>query len=151
MITKSKSKPKTTPKKKTPSKRAARTSSLKPSKSVIHTIEDLLDKLGDEIEPALYALLCDDKHDLNSAAKGAVGKGSRLAMFALAPAIAAQFALTPAVAVAVVGVVAKELVTKGPDALCEELAKAKARRAKPKTRTSSHRAAARKTVRKMKA
>jgi len=150
MTTSSKSRPKAAPKKKTPAKRTVRTPSRKASTGVIHTVEGLLDQLGDEVEPVLYALLCNDKNDLNSAAKDAVSKGSHLALLALTPAIVMQFALTPAVAAVVVGFVAKELVTKGPDALCEELAKATARRAKITRRAPGNRAAAKKTGRKRK-
>ena len=94
--------------------------------SALGSIENLLEKLGDQFEPILYSLVCDDKHAMRSTLTNMLGKGSQAATLALVPMLVTQFALTPALAALVVGVVVKELVSKGPETLCAELAKAHA-------------------------
>ncbi len=108
------------PRRPTPKRRA---SARDESHGLVDTFENLFDKLGDQAEPILYALLCDAKHPLYQSMKDVATKGSNLAMLTLAPMIVANFAVTPALAALIVGVLIKTLATKGPDKLCEELAK----------------------------
>ncbi len=142
-------------KKKTTRKRSTQSASRKPqprrpppkrrasahddSHGLVDTIENLFDKLGDQAEPILYALLCDDRHPLHRSMKDAAKKSGSLAMLTLAPMIVANFAVTPALAAMIVGVVIKAVATKGPDKLCEELAGKRRAKSKSKRGTSTMR------------
>lgn len=86
------------------------------------TIHDLLERMGDKVEPALYALLCDTENPLRKTTDDALHNGTRSAIAALVPLLIAQFALAPAVAVVVAGFAVKTLASKGQNKLCEELA-----------------------------
>lgn len=115
----------------TPAARSTAQPARKAHAPIVHnSLGELIDKLGDQVEPVLYALLCEDKHKMRSTFTGALGKGSQAATLALIPLLVTQFALTPALAAVVVGTLAKALMSKGPEALCEELSKSRAERLK---------------------
>ena len=87
---------------------------LRPAKSV-------WSKVGDQIEPILYQILCDPKNALRRTVDNALQDGTKSAVLVLAPLLIAQFALAPAVAGVVAAIVVKALATRGQKKLCDEL------------------------------
>ena len=89
-------------------------------------VRELLGKFGAQVEPALYALLCDKKSPTRLKVDKAVKGGTQSAVALLVPLLIAQFALAPAVAALVAAVAVQAIASAGQERLCEELAERQA-------------------------
>jgi hypothetical protein len=95
---------------------------LPAGKDVIKGVRDLIARFGAQVEPALYALLCDKqdktRETVDKALKGGVGSAAAV----LTPLLIGKFALAPAVAAMVAAVAVQAIAAAGRDKLCEALA-----------------------------
>jgi|GEM_PF-2256680 len=108
--------------------RLPRNEITKPLESGLEAIQGaraLLKKFGAEVEPALYALLCDKKSSTRATVDKALKGGASSATAILAPLLITQFALAPAVAAVVAAVAVQAVATAGQKKLCQELAESK--------------------------
>jgi len=96
---------------------------------VVKGARDLISKFGGQVEPALYALLCDRRSPARGKVDKALKGGTQSAVALLVPLLITQFALAPAVAALVAAVAVQAIASAGQGRLCEELAE---RTAKPK-------------------
>ena len=93
---------------------------------VVKGARDLISKFGGQVEPALYALLCDKKSPTRLKVDKALKGGTQSAVALLVPLLIAQFALAPAVAALVAAVAVQAIASAGQERLCEELAERQA-------------------------
>ena len=94
---------------------------------VIKGVRELLGKFGAQVEPALYALLCDTQSPTREKVDQALKGGNHSAVSMLAPLLITQFTLAPAVAAVVAAVAVQAIAAAGKDKLCEVLAEARVR------------------------
>ncbi len=92
---------------------------------VIQGVRELLNKFGAQVEPALYALLCDKKSPTRATVDKALKGGGASATTMLVPLLVAQFALAPAVAALVAAVAVQAIASTGQEKLCKELAESR--------------------------
>ncbi len=95
----------------------------------------LIRRFGAQVEPALFALLCDKKSSTRESVDKALKGGAASATAILVPLLIGQFALAPAVAAVVAAVAVQALAAAGQENLCEELAKAKVEMADQESKT----------------
>lgn len=94
--------------------------------AAIKGARNLLAKFGAQVEPALYALLCDQKSTIRETVDKALKGGTASASAILVPLLIGEFALAPAVATVVAAVAMQAIAAAGQEKLCQELAKAQA-------------------------
>ena len=106
-----------------------RTEATKPLENgldVIKGVRDLIARFGNQVEPALYVLLCDKESETRAAVDKALKGGSFSATEVIVPLLISQFGLAPAVATMVAAVAIQAVSAAGQEKLCEVLAEAKA-------------------------
>lgn len=114
---------------------------VKPIEQGVEAIKgarSLIRRFGTQVEPALYALLCDKKSTTRDSVDKALKGGAASATAILVPLLIGQFALAPAVATVVAAVAVQALAAAGQEKLCEELAKAKVEVADKESMTQAH-------------
>jgi hypothetical protein len=111
-------------------KYATRTTHTEPIKPMeggfdaIKGIQNLMRLFGREVEPALYALLCDTQSDARLTIDKAIKGGAQTATAVLVPMLISQFSIAPAIATMVAAVAVQAIATVGQEKLCHALAPA---------------------------
>lgn len=88
----------------------------------IRGAQNLIRQFGKQVEPALYALLCDTQSETRATVDKALKAGGPAASAVLTPLLTSQYGIPPVIATMVSAVALQAIATVGQEKLCRALA-----------------------------